>query len=121
MFEYARINSRDLSLIAAVLLIFGISAFCIFLLFAGQKSRWVIVEQNGDLLARISLQEERTVSYTCEEGGRHVIEIQDGRVRVREADCPDQICVRQGWLEKPGQLAVCLPHRMVVRIEGGFS
>ncbi|MFR5073321.1 MAG: NusG domain II-containing protein [Bianqueaceae bacterium] len=32
------------------------------------------------------------------------------------SDCPDQVCVRTGFISLAGQTAVCLPHRLVVRI-----
>ena len=49
--------------------------------------------------------------------GRNVIEIGDNSVRVIEADCPDQLDVRQGTITKPGQVLVCLPNRLMVEIK----
>ena len=48
--------------------------------------------------------------------GTNVIEVQAGKVRVSEADCPNQDCVEQGWISKAGQQIVCLPHKLVVNI-----
>ena len=36
-----------------------------------------------------------------------------------EADCPDQVCVRQGWVQDRTVPIVCLPHRLVIEIVGG--
>ena len=47
----------------------------------------------------------------------NVIEIAEGGVRMKEADCPDQICVSRGLIRKSGQSIVCLPHRLVIRLE----
>lgn len=47
----------------------------------------------------------------------NVVEIAPGKVRVREADCPDQVCVNQGWITTSGAPIVCLPNRLVIRIE----
>ncbi|HAP9081438.1 TPA: hypothetical protein IWD14_002472, partial [Enterococcus faecium] len=30
---------------------------------------------------------------------------------------PDQIAVRTGWISKPGQTSICLPHKLVISIE----
>ncbi|MGE5653556.1 MAG: NusG domain II-containing protein, partial [Bacillota bacterium] len=46
----------------------------------------------------------------------NTIEIEKSRVRVREANCPEQVDVKQGWLTRPGQSAVCLPHRLVLKL-----
>ena len=32
------------------------------------------------------------------------------------SDCPDQICVRSGFLTQPGQMAVCVPNRTFLLI-----
>ena len=42
-------------------------------------------------------------------------------VQVVYADCPSQVCVYTGRITRPGQLIVCLPSRIVVRLEGGAS
>ena len=47
----------------------------------------------------------------------NVVRIEPGRIRVIEATCSEQIDVHTGWLSFPGQTAVCLPHRFVIRLE----
>ena len=54
-----------------------------------------------------------TVSSRC---GDTVIEIKDGRVRIREAHCPNLLCVKQGWISRG--VIVCLPNRIVVTVGG---
>ncbi|NLZ70075.1 MAG: NusG domain II-containing protein [Clostridiaceae bacterium] len=53
-------------------------------------------------------------------GEEHVALRFDGKGRVAFAysDCPDQICVHMGAVERPGQLAVCLPKELVLTVEG---
>lgn len=50
--------------------------------------------------------------------GRNIIYIHDGKVKMTEADCPDKVCLKSGYIEKPGQTIVCLPHRLVIEIKG---
>lgn len=50
--------------------------------------------------------------------GYNLIEIGDEKVRVIEADCPDQLDVKQGYISKPGEVIVCLPNRLVIEIIG---
>lgn len=40
----------------------------------------------------------------------------DGRIAVTEADCPDQVCVRSGWVSLAPQQIVCLPYRVVIKV-----
>ena len=49
----------------------------------------------------------------------NLIEMDNGRIRVEEADCPDQICVKTGWLSVTPQQIVCLPYRVVIKIVAG--
>ena len=51
----------------------------------------------------------------------NVIEVRAGRVRVSRADCPDQVCVNQGWISDGTVPIVCLPNQLIVQIEGGGS
>jgi len=48
--------------------------------------------------------------------GKSIIEVDKDRVRVVSSPCPDKDCVRQGWISKPGQMLVCLPNKVVVKI-----
>lgn len=40
-------------------------------------------------------------------------------LRVAFSDCPTQDCVRTGTISRGGQSIVCLPARIIVRLEGG--
>jgi len=46
------------------------------------------------------------------------IEIDGARARVAASPCRDQICVRAGWIERSGEMAVCLPQRVIVEMRG---
>ena len=52
-------------------------------------------------------------------GGYNIVNIENGVVDVREADCDNQICVNSSTITKPGQTITCIPHRVVVEIVGG--
>jgi hypothetical protein len=49
------------------------------------------------------------------------LEVEHGRIRVSKADCPDGICIRQGWVSGGLLPIVCLPNRLVVTFDGGGS
>ena len=40
-------------------------------------------------------------------------------LRVAASDCPTQDCVHTGTITRGGQSIVCLPARIVIRLEGG--
>ena len=63
---------------------------------------------------------EKDGEYVVEnEYGRNVVAVKDGKVSVREADCPRQVCVRTGEKDKAGDTIICLAHRLVVEVRDG--
>lgn len=50
--------------------------------------------------------------------GHNTVHVEPGRISVTESDCPDGICVAQGAIDRGGVPIVCMPHRLVVKIEG---
>ena len=49
--------------------------------------------------------------------GSNVIRVEPGRIAVVSADCPDKVCVEAGWRSDSASPIVCLPHRLVIRVE----
>ena len=78
------------------------------------------VTRDGVLLAEIDLRHvDDPYSLTFEDGsGTNTVLVEQGRIRVSEADCPDQICVRQGYISDDIIPIVCLPHRLMIEIVG---
>lgn len=50
--------------------------------------------------------------------GLIIIEIKKNKVRVKQSDCKDKICVKKGWIEKKGQFIICMPNKLVIKIVG---
>ena len=50
--------------------------------------------------------------------GTTLIAVEPGRARVVSDPSPRQYCVRQGWLMRPGEIAICAPNRVSVQIAG---
>ena len=48
--------------------------------------------------------------------GTNVVVVEDGAVYVRDADCPNHDCIRQGRISAPGGQIVCLPHQLWIEV-----
>lgn len=83
----------------------------------GQNAYAVVTLQGEEVLRRPLMQEIETYEIQGDLG-TNTVEIGSGWVRVSSADCRDQLCVRQGKAQRPNQPIICLPHQMVIRIEG---
>ena len=75
----------------------------------------VVIRDGAQNVYELPLGQDVTKTITTDLG-TNVIEIKDGRVHVEEADCPNQDCVHQGWIDAAGQQIVCLPHKLTVDI-----
>lgn len=75
----------------------------------------VVIRDGAQNVYKLPLSQDTTKTVTTDLG-TNVIEIKDGRVHVEEADCPNQDCVHQGWIDAAGQQIVCLPHKLTVDI-----
>jgi len=81
------------------------------------------IYQDGQLLYSIDLSAVET-PYTIDitdDTGTNTVSVETGRICITDADCPDQICVHQGWIDQPGQPIVCLPHHLIIEIVGDTS
>jgi len=48
--------------------------------------------------------------------GYNTVTVRDQSIAITDADCPDQICVNEGFISKPGATTVCLPHKVMIEI-----
>ena len=109
-----------------ILIILVIVVLAIFLLITSYEKNTIaktaIITQNNKVLSRIRLDQitgRSTVNYAGQYQG--TIEAENGRIRFSHAECPDQVCVHTGWITRPGQIAVCLPAGVIIKIEGEDS
>lgn len=51
--------------------------------------------------------------------GTSIITIEKRRARITSDPSPRQYCVRQGWIQQAGEIAVCLPNEVSVELTGG--
>ena len=99
--------------VAAVAVVLLLSA-----LPGGDGSLVAVITVDGQETERIELSADmEPVVVTLEEVGV-VITAQDGKVAFTYSDCPDQTCIHTGWLSAAGDIAVCIPNEVIVKIEG---
>ncbi|MBR0281151.1 MAG: NusG domain II-containing protein [Oscillibacter sp.] len=79
-----------------------------------------VVYADGAEIDRVRLSTDTPLerAYACNGYTLHAAFSTDG-VQVLDADCPTQDCVHTGVITHSGQSIVCLPARIVIRLEGG--
>lgn len=74
-----------------------------------------IVRVGGKIEHRLSLRLNQTVTVKGALGPTE-IEIRQGQIRISRDPSPRQYCVQQGWLQRAGQTAICLPNQVSIEL-----
>ena len=107
-----------------IILVLILSSFLPILIFGQSQStptaaKQAVLRVDGKEIKEFDLiegQDSYTYRYEDPDGDYNLIEIASDRIRIKEADCGEQICVRRGWASKNGETIVCLPHKLVIEV-----
>ena len=114
MDERKLINRNDFMLIGIVALL----ALCIYMFFSLTRARGVNLQAeirvDGRVAQTLSLHDDAVITLTEHPAIQFIVS--SGRIAFYKSDCPDQICVRNGFLHLAGHTSVCLPNRVVLVI-----
>lgn len=107
-------RKKDLILLGGILLLAAALFLCLGM---GRKKEGSIVKITikGVVYGTYSLDEDREIKVKGSQG-TNVVCIKDGKVFMKEADCPDQYCVDHNAISNKTDTIVCLPHRLVVEV-----
>lgn len=77
-----------------------------------------VVQVNGSVYKEIPLSEHHgTDTFTIQTAdGYNTVVVKDQKIGIIEADCPDKICIQEGFIRNPGETTVCLPHKVMIEI-----
>lgn len=110
-------KKRDIILIAVALVLAG-ALYAVSQFSLGTQASSVVVTVDGAERLRRPLAVEDTYEIRQKDGSVNVIAVKDGAVYMKEANCRDGLCIRQGRMKNGAKTIVCLPHKLVVRITG---
>ena len=99
-----------------VLVLAVLCAFVLLFYPRGEAGQICIVSWDGGEVA-LPLTEPDTL--ILESGGISLtIQVENGGVRVTESGCPDGVCMTAGEIRHGGEIIVCVPADVVIRIPG---
>lgn len=103
-------------ILLSVLLVLGIVSALMIRGLVGNGGDTVTVTVDGEVVSRLPLDQDTELLIVGYGGGTDLLVIQNGEVFIREASCPDQVCVHTGKADALKSI-VCAPNRVVVSIE----
>ena len=115
--------NKATKLIAAALALVVLGSVAWIAFFRGETENLrVVIEVDGEVYADYDMDEVKgIVPISTPNGGENRLWVQEDLVFMDSANCPDQTCVKQGVIKDSTVPIVCLPHKVIVRIEGGES
>lgn len=78
------------------------------------------IYKDGELIQEIDLNkvsESYTIKIDSENGNYNIVRVENGRISVSDASCPDKICVNTGYITNGSVPISCLPNKLIIKIE----
>lgn len=101
-------------LLGLLILSVGLS---LWLLLPRPDAAFAEVSSGGKVVCVLDLSIDRELTVTAPGGGENTLAVRQGRIGVIHADCPDGVCIAQGFCS--GGRIICLPNRLVIRFLQG--
>lgn len=106
-------SAADIIIVAVIIVVALLGV--IFVTTAPGETTDVKITVNGEIFKEASLKSKEKQVIKINDTNTVVIE--NGYVYMQEADCDDQLCVKQGKISNEGESIVCLPNKIVVEIK----
>ena len=87
------------------------------ILWSGDLADKAIIRGGGKIFREVPLSRNQQIEVPGPLG-ISLIDIQNRKVRIASDPSPRQYCVRQGWLQQAGEIALCLPNQVSVELTG---
>ena len=111
--DFVKKHKNDIILISVLL---AIALSVLFIMSLTKKSGgYAVVVINSTETQSYPLNKDTQV--TLKNGdGYNILVIENGQAYIKEASCPDKLCVKQHEVEFNGEALVCLPNKITVKI-----
>ena len=86
-------------------------------LWSGDLADKAIIRGGGKIFREVPLSRDQKIEVPGPLG-ISLIDIQNRKARIASDPSPRQYCVRQGWLQQAGEIALCLPNQVSVELTG---
>ena len=110
-------KKRDIVLIA-LLLAAALALYVGAQMLGAAEVSSVVVTVDGAEVLRKPLAVNDSYEIRQDDGSVNVITVENGAVYMKEANCRDGLCVRQGRMRSAARTIVCLPHKLMVTLSG---
>lgn len=108
-------KAKNVLIITCILIFLASLIVSLWMIFK-PHSQTVQIIQNGDVLYTIDLESSKDEMIEIKyQGSKNIIQIDNHKISVIGADCPDKICVKMGELKSSAAPIACLPNKLVIK------
>jgi len=98
----------------------GLVIYLTLTLWTGELADKAVIRSGGKVFREVPLSHDQTIAVPGPLG-ISIIAIEHRRARIASDPSPRQYCVRQGWLQQAGEIAICLPNQVSVELVGSHK
>ena len=114
-------KKRVVAVVAVIVLLVGASVASIIYMKSGKNdgSKTAYIYRDNELLRTVSLDDVKnpyTFRIEYGDGEYNDILVENGKIKIADASCPDKLCVNMGYISEPLMPITCLPNHLVIRI-----
>lgn len=107
------LSKKDIALIVIIIVV-ATGAFLLHNVLKDSGAGTAMIKVDGKIEGTYSLNEDQEIKIN---NGSNILQIRNGKAKMIEADCPDQLCVHQKAISASGESIICLPNRVIVQVE----
>ena len=117
-------KKRVVAVVVVIVLLVGASVASIIYMKSGKNDgrKTAYIYRDNELLRTVSLDDVKnpyTFRIEYGDGEYNDILVENGKIRIADASCPDKLCVNMGYISEPLMPITCLPGRTSPLLETG--
>jgi len=111
-------------IVGIVILVIVVVSLCAALIYKTSikgTEKIAIIKSDGKVIKTIDLNKVvEPLEFTIKAANGHynTILVKHNAISIKDADCLHKECVKSGVISEPGGIIVCLPHKLMISIQG---
>lgn len=121
---YSGLMKRNDLILAFVIVILSLGFLGVRFI-TGSRGGMALVYEDRELIKEIPLYKDDTIVISTKDHGfgegNNTLVVENGSIRVTDADCPDGLCIGQGRVWLNNESIICLPHHLTVKVSSSVE
>lgn len=107
---------NDIILIIFLCIIAGVACFFLYVRNDTSENMQLQILVDGELVELYDYGSDDNFYKEIVLDTGNTVVIEGGQVYMKDADCPDGLCIKQGKISRASESIICLPHKLVIRL-----